>query len=144
MGEHQDTDAVVRAMFGGRRDGERREKTVWIEVRATDGVIRGRTIDISRSGILLCFDDVRGLDTVDALHGYGELMHEILGPDCIASLHYGLVMRRLQLIRATQGGLGGSMVPLLAFRFDRQLSEEECQQIGVPPTGSIVDDLIGV
>ena len=125
----------IRSHFSGKRDGIRIDRRIEIVLRVADNVFVAETIDISRSGVLLLmkssFAD-KGLSLpYFALQVQG---HFADGCEAVLSGHDTPI--RAEVIRASekQGHL------LVAFRFNKPLSEKACEALGIPTDGEDTPD----
>ena len=119
----------LRKHFSGRRKGRRVRHSVRVQLRAPRERITAETVDLSRSGALLTLEDPR-FEQFLRLDKLGTLI-EALGKTLEIVFGRGKVRRRIQVVRITMGGLGGACRPLLACRFDKPLTTEECNRLGM-------------
>ncbi len=111
----------VRAMFQGRRDGARLLVCTAVLLGDAGNPYRCETIDVSRTGLLLAFRDPRCREW--DLNGYMHFLEQHLGQT--VTLRMGGLEREINIVRVTQGGLGGSDLPQFACRFQDPISAED-------------------
>jgi len=121
-------ELALRDHFRGRRNELRSRVTLDVTLIADAGELAARTIDVSRSGILLQLDEsvvanaatlVELTSMLGTWFGSGEIKIRLLAR----------LVRDARLVRVTMGGLGGSAVPLIACRFKKDLSKRQYERL---------------
>jgi len=121
----------LRRHFQGRRDGQRIPVQVPVELVCLERTVAARTVNISRSGVLLeVLED--GAHQISELIEYCEEIGHLFAAGGTADFECG-VTRTVHVARVTAGGLGGRMVPLVACRFTEALTPEDFAQLGIDP-----------
>ncbi len=114
-------------MFRGKRAARRDDAVLPILIEGALGLLSAQTVDISRSGLLFRLDPelVGGGDSLLDLSRhvntyFGESPRLILRKN---------IERCVALVRVTWGGLGGSVVPLVACQFHTPLSRRQHRRL---------------
>ncbi|MHC4670458.1 MAG: PilT/PilU family type 4a pilus ATPase [Planctomycetota bacterium] len=121
----------LREHFQGRRDGERINVLLPVELVCVDRNLTARTINISNSGVLLEVLGDRQNRGMAELIAYCEEIDRLFAAGGTVDFECG-VTRTVEVIRVTAGGLGKRMAPLVACRFTERLTPEDFAQIGMP------------
>ena len=126
---------IVGKHFVGKRDGTRINRRIEIVLRVDGNAFAAETDDISRSGVLLRVTSGLADKGLNLVYFALQMQRHFLdGCEAILSDHDTPI--RAEVIRVTekQGHL------LVAFRFDRPLSEKACEALGIPADGEDAPD----
>ncbi|MFQ5844636.1 MAG: PilZ domain-containing protein [Planctomycetota bacterium] len=123
----------LRGHFAGKRCGKRFPRVLDCTVEGTEGTFAARTVDLSRSGILLRIADpsFAGEEEIEDLKLYGELVMKNFGSRITVSFGGGTVRRQAMVVRVAQGNGGSEEGILVGCRFRRPLSAQACLLLGI-------------
>jgi len=122
----------LRRHFNGRRDGQRINVSVPVELVALERNLDARTINLSRSGALLeVLDDGAERGLAELVEFCDEIARLFAAGGTI-DFECG-VTRTMEVVRVTAGGLGRVRTPLVACRFKAYLTPEDFGRLGVVP-----------
>ena len=106
-----------------------------IRVEGNGGTFLARTVDLSRTGILLKLQD-RGFATPEQegdLKLYSDLVLGHFGPRMLISFGSDALRRRASVVRVAWRNHRGKNTILVGCRFHRPLTAQTCVLLGVHP-----------
>jgi twitching motility protein PilT len=127
----QEAELELRGHFQGRRAGQRVQVPLDVELVCFERNVGGRTVNLSRSGVLLEVLDTRAGGMLELVE-YCEEIGRLFAAGGTLDFACG-VSRTVHVVRITAGGLGGRMVPLVACRFTEPLGKEDFERMGIEP-----------
>ncbi|MCK6461612.1 MAG: PilZ domain-containing protein, partial [Planctomycetes bacterium] len=127
----QKAELELRGHFHGRRAGQRIQVPLDVELVCFERNVGARTVNLSRSGVLIEVRDTRAGGMTE-LVAYCEEMARLFAAGGTLDFACG-VSRTVHVVRITAGGLGGRMVPLVACRFTEPLTPEDFAHMGIDP-----------
>jgi twitching motility protein PilT len=127
----EQAELELRRHFEGRRQGQRVNVALPVELVCVQRNLPAQTINISRSGTL-----IEVLEHDGEQRGTAELMRFCEEIDRLfaagGTLNFQCgVTRTIEAVRVTAGGLGKKMAPLVACRFTELLTEEDFTRMGM-------------
>jgi len=129
LSKGEKAELELRRHFHGRRDGQRINLSVPVELVALERNLNGRTINLSRSGVLLKLEDGVERGMAELIEYCGEVGRLFAAGGTI-DFECGLT-RTMEVVRVTAGGLGRRLAPLVACRFKEHLTPEDFARLGV-------------
>ncbi len=127
----QQAELELRGHFHGRRAGQRIQVPLDVELVCFERNVGARTVNLSRSGVLIEVRDTRAGGMTE-LVAYCEEMGRLFAAGGTLDFACG-VSRTVHVVRITAGGLGGRMVPLVACRFTEPLTPGDFAHMGIDP-----------
>ena len=124
----------LRSHFSGKRSAERKTLAIKITVCGVMENFPARSVDVSRTGILLQItDDLFAHEEEDlASFAFKVQQHFKQGADILfVDQSFGVTA---SVVRVTHRKLGGRPALLLACRFRHSLSDGQCEVLGVRST----------
>lgn len=128
-------ELLLRDHFAGKRNGMRFRQILDIRVEGNGGTFLARTVDLSRTGILLKLED-RGFATPEQesdLKLYSDLVLGHFGPRMLISFGSDALRRRASVVRVAWRNHRGKKTILVGCRFHRPLTAQTCVLLGVHP-----------
>ncbi len=132
-GDPQDVSETLRRYFSGKRDAVRTCRFLDVEVTGKHGAFKAMAVDVSRSGVLLRIFDPRFADEeeMDLLMPYTARVWNHFGGGLRLDFDSREVRLSADVVRVTAYAGRGSHLILLGCRFRRDLSPEECSELGI-------------
>jgi twitching motility protein PilT len=136
----EEAELELRRHFHGRRAGQRISAALAVELVCLARNVAARTVNLSRSGVILEVLDGNGQGMAE-LFSYCQEIERLFAAGGTLDFECG-VSRTVHVVRITAGGLGGRMVPLVACRFTEPLEADDFRAMGIvpPPSTEDVDD----
>ena len=126
----------LHSRFAGKRDGTRINSRIKVVLRVDGNAFAAETDDISRSGVLLRVKSGLADKGLNLVYFALQMQRHFLdGCEAILSDHDTPIRAKVIRVTEKQGHL------LVAFRFDRPLSEKACEALGIPADGEDAPDL---
>ncbi len=128
----EQAEMELRGHFAGRRDGQRINVQLPVEVVCLRCNLSARTLNMSASGAMLQLLGEDRERSIAELMEYCEEVAQLFAAGGTIDFGCG-VTRTMEVIRVAAGGLGGVPVPMLACRFKERLQAEDFVSMGLPP-----------
>ena len=126
-GSSAEAELHLHCHFSGKRAGVRVPKDLEVVLRVSGLGFVARTIDISRSGMLLKLESGMAEEGVD-LPYFALRVQCYFAEGCDVTIVKSETAARARVIRATEQD--GQL--LLAFQFEEPLPDSVCEELGIP------------
>lgn len=127
-------EKVLEAQFAGRRDAFRTFKFLELSVQGTGGTFNALGINISRTGLLFRITDPRFAAEGEQQHlmPYTARVWQNFQGGFHVFLERGAVAREADIVRVSGYCGKKSSLVLVGCRFRDELTEAECDLLGIP------------
>ncbi|MHC4133589.1 MAG: PilT/PilU family type 4a pilus ATPase [Planctomycetota bacterium] len=126
----EQAELELRRHFEGRRQGQRVNVALPVELVCVQRNLPAKTINISRSGALIEVLEHDGEQGMAELVRFCEEIDRLFAAGGTLNFQRG-VTRTIEAVRVTAGGLGKKMAPLVACRFTELLTDADFTRIGI-------------
>jgi len=127
-------------LFSGKRSAPRKRRTLVVDAKGPSGqVFAGKTVDVSRGGMLLELTDpaFRSVSAHSDLVGFASRIATTFPTGMDVSFGEGAVRARAHVVRVLAGGAASTL--LLGCRFEPPLEILDCRLLGVEAGGNEID-----
>jgi hypothetical protein len=131
--ESELVEKILRGYFSGKRDALRTYKFLEVQVQGKRGTFNAMAVDISRSGILLRIMDSGFAESAEMNHLMpytARVWHHFEGGFGVL-FNGGSLKVSADVVRVTGYSGRGSSLILLGCRFRRDLTPEQCRDLGI-------------
>jgi len=127
----EQAELELRSHFEGRRQGQRINVALRVELVCVQRNLPARTINMSRSGALIEVLEHDGEQGMAELVRFCEEIDRLFAAGGTLDFQCG-VTRTIEAVRVAAGGLGKKMAPVVACRFTELLKEPDFARMGIP------------
>ena len=127
-------------LFSGKRSAPRKRRTLVVEAKGPSGqAYAGKTVDVSRGGMLLELTDVafRSVSAHADLVSFASRIATTFPTGMDVSFGEGAVRAKAHVVRVLAGGAASTL--LLGCRFEPPLEIVDCRLLGVEAGGNEID-----
>jgi twitching motility protein PilT len=126
----EQAELELRRHFEGRRQGQRVNVALPVELVCVQRNLPAKTINMSRSGTLIEVLEHDGEQGMAELVRFCEEIDRLFAAGGTLNFQCGLT-RTIEAVRVTAGGLGKKMAPLVACRFTELLTDADFTRLGM-------------
>jgi hypothetical protein len=131
--EPEVVDRILRENFCGKRSAVRTCKLLDVSVEGKKGTFKGMVVDISRTGVLLRIQDpaFARADERKHLMPYTARVWQNFGEGLFVTSEDKALEACADVVRVTGYCGRGAELILIGCRFRHDLSEEDCEKLGI-------------
>ena len=126
----EQAELELRRHFQGRRQGQRINVALRVELVCVQRNLPAKTVNLSRSGALIEVLEHDGEQGMAELVRFCEEIDRLFAAGGTLDFQCG-VTRTIEAVRVTAGGLGKEMAPVVACRFTELLKEQDFARMGI-------------